>query len=211
METRRSKGQKAALWILFAAAILAVPAVAWVRSSPEPPVLFELPEFHLVDQAGRPFDRQAMLGEVWIVDFIYTRCAGSCPMLTQRMREAKARLDATPEGRRVRLLSITVDPTTDTPERLADYARKWAGDDGRWIFATGEKAAVEAAVIQGFKTAMGPVPQGAEVPQGFDILHGKRLVLVDPKARIRGYYEATPEGLDALVAAARRLADSGGA
>ena len=194
-------------WGVLLVVALALPAVALVLHRPELPVLYALPDFELVDHRGTPFGRDEMEGAVWIVDFIYTRCAGACPMLTERMREARSRLDRRPEGRKVRLLSITVDPVTDTPERLAEYARKWTDGSGRWVFATGDQKAVEAAVIGGFKTAMGPVPDGADVPEGFDILHGERLVLVDRKARIRGFYEATPQGLDALVEAAVALAD----
>src|SRR5438128_1485548 len=61
----------------------------------EPP-RFEVPEFKLVDQNEKSFTKQDVLGKVWIADFVFTQCAGPCPMMTQAMVELQKELAGTP-------------------------------------------------------------------------------------------------------------------
>jgi protein SCO1/2 len=89
-------------------------------------------------------------------------------------------------GGRVRLVSITVDPVNDTPERLAAYAAGFQADPALWKFLTGPAREIETAVEHGFKVGVTREPDGQG---GFNILHGTRLVLVDARGAIRGYYD----------------------
>ena len=72
-----------------------------------------------------------------------------------------------------------------------------------WRFLTGDLEQVKTAVVTGFKMPIDPgmVTPGAngEEPTLFDITHGTRFVLVDQKARIRGFYDADEAGMDDLV------------
>jgi protein SCO1/2 len=82
----------------------------------------------------------------------------------------------------IQLVSISVDPTHDTPAILRDYAAQ-AGANNDWLFLTGPRDQVASLLKDGFKVAYaddGP----AEAP----ITHSDRLVLVDRERRIRGYY-----------------------
>jgi cytochrome oxidase Cu insertion factor (SCO1/SenC/PrrC family) len=177
------------------AAASATRAVASPLAPADPtPAARALPEFSLVDHEGRPFTRQTLAGRVWIADFIFTRCAGQCPL----MHEAMQRLTRHPT---LQLVSFTVDPAFDTVERLGVFARDVGAPPGRWRFVTGERPALWALARDGFKLGVGEDGSSIE-----PITHSVRLVLVDQAGRIRGYYNATDaEAMRQLEQHARAL------
>jgi cytochrome oxidase Cu insertion factor (SCO1/SenC/PrrC family) len=144
----------------------------------------EVPEFSLTDQNGQTVTRGDLAGKVWIADFIFTNCAGTCPMITATMHRLQ---NALPKD--VHLVSFSVDPARDTPEVLAEYARKTNADKQRWHFLTGEKDKLYDLSIKGFKLALDDTG-GNEVEP---ITHSTRLVLVDQNGKIRGYYGGTDD------------------
>ena len=194
-------------WVALITVAFALPVLRSVtRDLPEPPMVYgALPEFTLTNQDGEPFGLQDLTGKVWIANFIFTSCGDVCPRLTGRMRELQERLDNM--GDAVHLVSISVDPDRDTPEVLNDYAQRFTARPGFWTFLTGPLDAIEETVVSGFKMGM----QRTEVEDTgfFDIVHGERFVLVDQAANIRGYYESTDEGLQALLNATGMLANLG--
>jgi protein SCO1 len=200
------------LWLLFAALALAVPVAPLLLSqrAPDLPELGRLPSFSLVDQDGKPFGGQQIRGKIWVADFIFTSCADACPRLTARMRTLQDWLDP---AENIGLLSITVDPDRDTPPKLAEYARISGARTSLWKFVTGPQEDVERTVVGGFHVAMGRVPAEPTADslraQAIEILHGDRLVLVDAKGHLRGYYVADDEGLRRILRDARSLAGRG--
>ena len=179
--------RRAILWGLLVAALVGIAAAAvWeILSRPEPPpVLGAVPDFALTNRDGRTIRRADLAGSPWIADFIFTRCAASCPMMSLRMarlnRELPAELPA-------RLVSFTVDPDYDTPEVLERYAESFKAP-ARWLFLTGRRDAMHRLSKEGFKLAVDAGGSGDE-----PILHSTRFVLVDGQGRIRGYYEAFDE------------------
>jgi protein SCO1/2 len=146
------------------------------------PVLGHVEDFRLTDQANRPFSRENLLGKTWVVDFIYTSCPGQCPIMSQRMVQVQSLL---PKESDVHLLSISVDPTRDTPPALERYARRFHAEPARWYFLTGPGKTIQA-VEKNFKITAPPKDAG-----GREIPHSNRLIIVDNKARIRGYYDGT--------------------
>jgi protein SCO1 len=171
------------------------------RSLPKAPAkLYELPAFTLLNERGERFGGEDLKGRIWVADFIFTSCAGPCPKLTKRMAEIQHR--ARNLGDAFHLVTFTVDPETDTPERLADYAKKYHADPRRWTFLTGPLDDITTLAVKGFKEAT-----GREEPSLFGIAHSERLALVDPRGWIRGYYEATDEGITDLLHDAGVLAN----
>ncbi|MEO8268219.1 MAG: SCO family protein, partial [Aureliella sp.] len=55
-------------------------------------VLFEAPKFELTDQQGDPFSSDELVGRVWIVNFIFTNCASTCPLQSARLAELQKRI-----------------------------------------------------------------------------------------------------------------------
>jgi protein SCO1/2 len=192
--------------ILLGVGLAVVLGLAFVARARRPrPALARyghLPPFHLVDQRAVPFSDSSMLGHVSVVDFIFTRCASSCPRLTARMGELSARLERERSG--ARLVSFSVDPENDTPPVLADYAARAHADPGRWSFLTGPVDDVKAAVVSGFKVAMEKRPRVGS--NDYDVTHGDWFVLVDARGDLRGYYTTDdPKDLDVLAGDVLRL------
>jgi protein SCO1/2 len=199
-------------WVAFAALVLAVPmSVLLLRPAfrKELPILADLPQFSLVDEDAKAFTRDDMLGRVWVADFVFTTCADACPRLQSKMKSLQERLIPLQQGGNISLLSISVDPERDTPEKLRDYAQIFGQRKGQWRYLTGEQREVEKTVVRGFHTAMAKMPAGNTDPhlEAFDIMHGERLVLVDRMGRIRGFYDADDQ--DALLRDARSLTVGG--
>lgn len=160
----------------------------------ELPELFVLPDAQLVNEQGNPVQLASMKGSVTVYDFIFTNCVGTCPIMTNNMRALTAKIaDDAP----VRFVSISVDPTRDTPAVLAEYAKRVRNDD-RWTFLTGDREAIVRLSIDGFKLAAGDPMPGGEA-----LLHSSKFAVADRNGVIRGYYDATagnvPEELADVV------------
>jgi len=148
-------------WAVGAGALslLRGPAVGWRGAGegvPAPPVYGNAPDFSLVERSGRAVQASALRGKVWIADFIYTHCTDTCPLLSAQMARLQAEYRDAPD---LRLVSITVDPARDTPEVLARYAARFGADPARWLFLTGEQAAIFRLAREGFRL-------GVEQPAG---------------------------------------------
>lgn len=98
-----------------------------------------IPEFHLVDQDGKPVTRERLEGRAAVVTFIFTRCPvpNFCPLMSSRFTELQERVskDATVKEK-LHLLSISFDPK-DTPEILTTYAKHHSADPALWTHASG--------------------------------------------------------------------------
>ena len=172
--------------IALAAAVVVVTGVfVLVSQRPRAPaVMAVLPEFALLERDGSPVGRADLLGSPWVADFVFTRCAIYCPRLTARMKELRARLPAS-----VRSVSFSVDPEHDTPEVLAEYAQRWGIEGREWLFLTGSRDATWSLIREGFLQPVEETPEVTASP----ILHSNRFVLVDSRARLRGFYDAFDE------------------
>jgi protein SCO1/2 len=203
------------VWLVLVVALFGLPILRSVtrRIGAVPPILGALPAFALTDQRGAPFGTRELAGKVWVADFIFTACAEACPLLSERMAEVARR--AHKLGPDFHLVSFTVDPERDTPEKLAAYGARYGANPVAWSFLTGPAAAIQAAVVDGFKVGMGreriapPAGRGDGAGDFWQIFHGENLVLVDRQLRIRGYFPATPAGLDQLMEAIGRVANGG--
>jgi protein SCO1/2 len=136
-----------------------------------------------VNEAGHPRNLADNKGFVTVYDFIFTNCAASCPVMTGTLRQITAKI---PKDKPVRFVSISVDPTRDTPAVLAAYAQKVRNDD-RWTFLTGDRDAIVKLSIDGFKLAAGGTPQ----PGGEPLLHSSKFAIADKDGWIREYCDSS--------------------
>lgn len=156
-----------------------------------------VPSFQLVNQNNQSFGSTQLAGKIWIADFIFTSCPGPCPMISSRMSELQKPL----QNSDVHLVSFSVDPEKDTPEVLRGYAQKLKAQPGRWDFLTGSKPAIYDLSKNGFKLAVSESSDDADIP-----VHSTRLVLVDRRGEIRGYYDAlAPDAVTKVLADASHL------
>ena len=198
---------KPAFWLVLVGGIF-LWAIGWSLRThlPAPlPVLADVPRFRLTDQGGRPFGSLELDGRAWVASFIFTRCPTVCPRVTSKMARIQGRTRQLAPA--FHLVTFSVDPEFDTPERLDAYARAHRASPRLWTFLTGPEPAVKQAVVDGMKIALErPPPGGAE-----GVLHGSALVLVDPRGRIRGYYDPEDDAaVDRLVRDAGLLVNRGG-
>ena len=104
-----------------------------------------IPDAQVIDQNGKQlnFYTDLIKGKTVAINFIFTTCTTICPPLTATFRRVQQ--DAAARGLDVQLISVSVDPTTDTPERLRDFAAKFKAGPG-WTFVTGDKALVDSVL-----------------------------------------------------------------
>lgn len=103
---------------------------------------YRLPQTTLVrsDGAKASFPSEIDDGKPVVLNFVFTTCAAVCPILSHSFAEFQRKLGA--ERDKVHMVSISIDPEEDTPERLAEYAKRF-GAGRQWGFYTGS---VQASV-----------------------------------------------------------------
>jgi len=145
------------------------------------------PTFSLTERSGQPLSSEALQGHIWVANFIFSRCTGPCPLMSQKMGRIQAETAGTPD---IRLVSFSVDPLADTPDVLKAYADKYHADPVRWLFLTGGVAEIYDLVEKGFKLLMGPRPDLTTVGPGDLIIHTTRFVVMDKKGHIRAWLDS---------------------
>lgn len=150
-----------------------------------------VPDFALLDQQGRVVRRSDLDGRPWVAAFLFTRCGGQCPAMTQRLVELADRVPAT-----VRLVCFTVDPAYDTPAVLDRYARAIGARSDQWRFLTGSRDVIYRLAREVFHVGVDEAGGTASEP----FLHSTRLMLVDQGGRVRGSVEGlSPDAVDRVV------------
>jgi protein SCO1/2 len=143
---------------LLICALLAVQVHAQDRSAPVQPPLKEaanltpahkyFSDVELVNQHGQPlrFYSDLLQGKVVVISSFMATCKGACPPKNRNLEKIQ---DAAGDrlGKDVLILSITVDPNTDTPAKLKDYASAYHAKPG-WHFLSGKKENVDWALYK---------------------------------------------------------------
>ena len=103
-----------------------------------------IPDVPIYDQNGRRFSFYTDLvkGKTVAINFIFTTCTTICPPMTATFRRVQQQLGER-AGRDVYLVSVSIDPVTDVPERLHDFAAKFNAGPG-WTFVTGSKTDIDS-------------------------------------------------------------------
>jgi cytochrome oxidase Cu insertion factor (SCO1/SenC/PrrC family) len=111
-----------------------------------------IPDVQIYDQTGRKlnFYSDLIKGKTVAINFIFTTCTGICPPLTATFRRVQQELSE--QKLPVQLVSISVDPATDTPARLLEFSAKFKAGPG-WTFVTGDKAAIDS-ILQALGAAV---------------------------------------------------------
>jgi protein SCO1 len=190
----RIKDLRRVLGIVSLAAILALSACGDREARGDYPAVNGndcLPDVSLIDQNGRAVSLASLKGTPVLIDFIYTSCASTCPMLTAKMAAIAQRLGPA-LGADVRIVSITLDPEHDGPAELAKYAKSHAADGNGWIFLTGTPAKIDQ-VMALFKLRRTRESDGS-------ITHSIEAFLLGPDGHQIRQYNALDVSPDAVVA-----------
>lgn len=155
---------------------------------PEKPnkVSYPVADFTYVNQDNKNIGLEDLKGQVWIADFIFTNCDTICPPMTANM--AKLQQMIKDEGLDAHLVSFSVDPEVDTPEKLKEFAGKFNVDLTNWDFLTGySQKEIEDFALNSFKGLVQKTDQSDQVT------HGTSFYLVDQTGTILNYYSGTSD------------------
>jgi protein SCO1/2 len=134
-------------------------------------------EFQLTDHDGKPRTLADFRGKVLVVFFGFTHCPDVCPTTLAEL--AKARKLLGPQGERVQVVMVTVDPERDTPEVLKQYVTAL---DPSFVGLTGDPEAI-ARTAKEFKVFYQKSPGSS--PQTYSVDHSSGTFVFDPAGRIR--------------------------
>lgn len=159
-----------------------------------------VPDFSVIDAQGRQQPLRQLLAEnerVWIVDFVYTRCATVCLSLGTVFQQLQAQLLEQGLQDRVGLLSISFDPEQDRPSALASYAQRMRMQAGVWQLVSLADAGDRRRLLDSFGIMVVPAPLGE-----FEHNAALHLVTADGRlVRILGLEEG-PQALALALAGA---------
>ena len=154
------------------------------------PAARKLVDFSLVNWDGRPVTRADLDGKFLVVSFLFTSCSATCTEISRRLERVQTETAAAGD---VRIVSFSMDPRTDQPPVLAQFARRWNADPKRWFLLTGEKAELHRVIEASF---LSRDPALADQPSAGFRQH-YAIALVDRAGAVRHYFN----GLAPTVAA----------
>jgi protein SCO1/2 len=147
-------------------------------------------DFELIERTGNTVSSEELKGQPYVVSFFFSTCPSICIQQNQKVQQLQSEF----EGQGVRFVSISVDPETDTPEALREYAARFGADPEKWLFMTGDLTYIRRVGAEVFRLA---------VDEKF---HTEKFVLVDPKGEIVGYYSwPEPKQFEKLKADIRNM------
>lgn len=147
------------------------------------PVLSIVKPFSFERQDGKQITEKDVAGKVYAAEFFFTTCDGICPRMNRNMKKV---YEAFKQEQDFLILSHTVNPETDSVERLKTYADSLGVNGKSWWFLTGSKsnlykAARESYILDDPNTHSGNIDE--------QFLHTQFFALVDKSGRVRGIYD----------------------
>lgn len=146
----------------------------------ELPELYPIGAFSFTEHRGGTFGSDQTMGKIWAGYLFFTACPSQCPIMTSNMQKVSERFNG---DDRVHFVGVSVDPETDTPERLTQYAKQYHLESSQWHLLHGSEEAVDKMAGDNFK--LGSVEQ----PE----FHSDRFVLIDARGNVRAYFTGTED------------------
>jgi len=153
----------------------------------------QLVGFTLTDRTGRTITQSELAGRFLVVDFLFTSCSLTCPVVNKHMAQIQQLTTNQPD---VRLVSLTVDPRDDTADVLAEYAARFGAGTNRWLFLTGDKTQLYGLIATSF-LAQDADNQFGYMPGNFS--HTDRIAVVDSHGHIQAYFEGLDDDVGSAV------------
>lgn len=160
----------------------------------------DLSPFELTERSGKKFKFDEMKDQVWVASFFFSSCPSLCLKLNHRIAGLQEEL----AGTNVRFVSISVDPENDTPEKLAEYAKRFQADPERWLFVVPKQKDV-APLAEQFTLSAGAEsdPDSGHT----NITHSDRLIVIDRTGKMHRPVSSSSEPeLSAMVRKIKKLA-----
>jgi protein SCO1 len=168
-----------------------------------------VPDFKLLNQSGRTVDLKQYRGKVVLMTFIYTRCplADYCPRMSHNFAAIDQQLATDPKiYQETHLLSVSFDPTYDTPKVLKSYGEAYTGrytkeTFGHWEFAAPSEAELPK-MEQWFD--VGVTPAGSGVLQ-----HSLATVVIGKDGKVVSFYPTNDWAVSTVLGDVRQAASAG--
>ncbi len=140
-------------------------------------------------------------GKIVVLAFIYTRCTdlAGCPLATVVLHKLKGRLRDEPQfSQNLRLISLSFDPTHDTPAVMRSFAADFDGAGVEWQFLTTSSERQLMPILEGYQQSRQQEYDEYGVPSG-TFAHILRVFLIDRQQRIRNIYSVSFLHADVLI------------
>ncbi|WP_324249240.1 SCO family protein [Bacillus paralicheniformis] len=175
---------------IFLAGILTVFLSSCGTSKIENSLNYDVQSFSFQNQDGKTVSLESLKGQVWVADFIFTNCKTICPPMTSHMAELQKQMEE--ENLQARIVSFSVDPENDTPEKLKKFAANYPLNFQNWDFLTGySQEEIEKFALKSFKAIV-------KKPEDEDqVIHQSSFYLVDQNGKVVKDYDGaknTPYG-----------------
>jgi len=144
-------------------------------------------DLNAINRDGSEVSLGQLRGKVFVAGYQYTECPAGCLGMASIMKLLEEEFGDDPQ---FRLVSISVNPASDTPEKMDAWVKKNGVDSEDWWFLTGDPDEIAKYMISQFMFfATEKVTDPAMIPSIGEFSHDQRLALVDGDANVRGYYD----------------------
>lgn len=184
---------------IFLAGILTVFLSSCGTSKIDNPLNYDVQSFSFQNQDGKAVTLESLKGQVWVADFIFTNCKTICPPMTSHMAELQKQMEE--ENLQARIVSFSVDPENDTPEKLKKFAANYPLSFQNWDFLTGySQEEIEKFALKSFKSIV-------KKPEDEDqVIHQSSFYLVDQNGKVvKDYDGARNTPYDEIIADIKTL------
>lgn len=149
--------------------------------------------FEFTTQDNQKLSLEELKGEWWVADTIFTSCETVCPPMTANMARLQSKIKK--ESLNVQLVSFSVDPANDTPEKLKEFAKQFQADFSNWSFLTGyDFITIKELSIKSLRSLVKRAPNSDQVT------HGTSFFLINPKGEvIKRYNGLQAKEMDKIV------------
>ncbi len=137
-----------------------------------------------MNQLGDTITESSLTGKVYVAGFFFTACPGICRNLTLQLKRVQEKFIV---DNRIMIVSYSVTPETDQPERLLQYANTYGIDSNKWWLLTGNRDSIYRLARRDY---FADEDMGMQKTSQ-DFLHTENLLLIDQNRKIRGVYKGT--------------------
>lgn len=152
------------------------------------------------DETGATVTLERFKGRWYALTFVYTSCAGSCPLTTKKLKRLDAALEQA--GTPLDLVVVSLDPSHDTPPMVKQYRERYGLEGARrWQILVGDDAQVRTlTMLLEFKYTKNP--------ESGVIMHDNTVYLVDPAGSVHTTMSSLDQPMEAFLAAVSAHATS---
>ncbi|MBS1597105.1 MAG: SCO family protein [Bacteroidetes bacterium] len=180
--------KKAAFYIIFFATLFIIFYLVITKMIPEfsakkLPVLSDVQPFSFTNQEGQKITQKDVEGKVYVAEYFFTTCKGICPKMNGNLLQIYQQYKDDPD---FRILSHTVDPGTDSVERMKHYADSLGANPKSWWFLTGRKDSLYRAARVSYLL---DDPKNNNINPDEQFIHTQFFALVDKNGQVRKIYD----------------------